>query len=215
MTSNAAAFGDDVASTGEVLVCGASVDELLEQVAEGHATERTNHQQNCVHCSAALAELTEVWAPVLQLAEEHVVANPGLRIAIRRQIDRLVDDTWYTLQLTDHGEVRVAARIVATIARDAASRVPGVRAALGRSTEAKAAQLVARATRAHRHPRAAVGVLGRTAVVDLTLAVQYGHNVRQIALTVQRQVIETLRRDIGLKTVRVNVTVDDVLPPKR
>jgi uncharacterized alkaline shock family protein YloU len=56
-----------------------------------------------------------------------------------------------------------------------------------------------------------VGVLGRTAVVDLAVAVSYGDPVHEVARDVQRQVIRTLREDVGLKTVVVNVTVDDVI----
>jgi hypothetical protein len=42
-----------------------------------------------------------------------------------------------------------------------------VRVALGRSTHSKLAELAEQASLKHRHPHAAVGVLGRTAVVDL------------------------------------------------
>ena len=114
---------------------------------------------------------------------------------------------------TDLGVVRIAARIVATLARDAARTVPGVRVALGRSTHGNVAALAERATCQHHHPYAAVGVLGRTAVVDLAVAVSYGEPVHEVARHIQRQVIATLRDEIGLQTVavNVNVTVDDVL----
>ncbi|MGD0933697.1 MAG: Asp23/Gls24 family envelope stress response protein [Streptosporangiaceae bacterium] len=114
---------------------------------------------------------------------------------------------------TDLGVVRIAARIVATLARDAARTVPGVRVALGRSTHGNVAALAERATFQHHHPYAAVGVLGRTAVVDLAVAVSYGEPVPEVARHIQRQVIATLRDEIGLQTVavNVNVTVDDVL----
>jgi hypothetical protein len=32
------------------LACGADVDTLLEQVADGHAGQLTDHQRDCVHC---------------------------------------------------------------------------------------------------------------------------------------------------------------------
>jgi uncharacterized alkaline shock family protein YloU len=200
--------GTELANT---LVCGTAVDDLLEQVAEGQAKARSAHQRDCVHCQAALTELIEVWAPMQRLVDEPVVSSPGLRRAIKQQIDRLVENTWYTLQLTEIGEVRVAARIVATVARDAARTVPGVRVALGRSTRAAWASIVDRATQAHRHPHAAVGVLGRTAVVEMAIAVQYGRDVLDVARHVQSAVIAALRRDVGLRTIIVNVTVDDVI----
>jgi uncharacterized alkaline shock family protein YloU len=127
------------------------------------------------------------------------------------QIRVLVRDVWYTLQTTDLGIVRIAARIVAAVARDAARTVPGVRVALGRSTHSRLAALAEQATFRHRHPHAAVGVLGRTAVVDLAVAVQYGNPVHEVGRDIQKQVIKTLRENIGLQTIHVNVNIDDVL----
>jgi uncharacterized alkaline shock family protein YloU len=199
-------------TTGERLPCGTPVDHLLEQVAEGRPAPVDDHQRGCVHCTAALREFAEIWAPVNELAAEPVTAPAALIAAIRRQVAQLVQDVWYTLQLTDAGNITIAARVVATLARDVAALVPGVRAALGRSTDAVQARHVGRQTQAHRHPRAAVGVLGRTAVVDLALAVQYGNDLHEIGRRVQRRVSETLRRDLDLRSVTVNVTIDDVLP---
>jgi uncharacterized alkaline shock family protein YloU len=127
------------------------------------------------------------------------------------QIRVLIRDVWYTLQTTEDGVIRIAARIVAALARDSARMVPGVRVALGRSTDSKNAALTDWATSQHHHPDAAVGVLGRTAVVDLAVAVTYGDPVHEIARDIQQRVIATLRDHIGLQTVAVNVIVDDVL----
>jgi uncharacterized alkaline shock family protein YloU len=127
------------------------------------------------------------------------------------QIRQLVREVWYTLQTTDLGVIRIAARIVAVKARDAARTVPGVRVALGRSTHTRLAALAEQATFRHRRPHAAVGVLGRTAVVDLAVAVQYGEPVHEVARAIQRQVIATLRENVGLQTVHVNVNVDDII----
>jgi uncharacterized alkaline shock family protein YloU len=193
------------------LPCGTEMDVLFEQVADGHATELDDHQQDCVHCQAALGELAVLWAPVAEQAAFPVAAPPGLTAAVMSQIRVLVRDIWYTLQTTDLGVIRIAARIVAALARDAARTVPGVRVALGRSTHSKLAALAEQATFKHRHPHAAVGVLGRTAVVDLAVAVQYGNPVHEVARNIQQQVIISLRENIGLQTVTVNVNVDDVL----
>jgi uncharacterized alkaline shock family protein YloU len=127
------------------------------------------------------------------------------------QIRVLARDVWYTLQTTNLGTIRIAARIVAALARDTARMVPGVRVALGRSTDSTPAGLAERATFQHRHPHAAVGVLGRTAVVDLAVAVTYGNPVHEVAREIQQHVIANLRDHIGLQAVAVNVTVDDVL----
>ena len=128
------------------LPCGAEVDSLLEQVADGHAGDLDAHQLDCVHCRAAIAEFAELWAPVAEKAVTPVPAPPGLAAAVMRQIRALVSDVWYTLQATDLGTIRIAARIVATVARDSARMVPGVRVALGRSTHGKVAALMCELT---------------------------------------------------------------------
>ncbi len=193
------------------LPCGADVDLLLEQVAAGHAYDQDAHQQECVHCQAAIGELTSLWSPVAELASSPVVTPPGLVAAVMSRIRILVRDIWYTLETTDLGVIRIAARIVATLARDSARMVPGVRVAFGQSTSAQLATRTEQATFEHRHPDAAVGVLGRTAVVDLALAVSYAEPVHDVARDVQRQVIATLREQAGLRDVVVNITVDDIL----
>ena len=197
--------------TAVTLPCGADVDPVLEQVDDGHAADWDAHQRDCVHCQAAIAEFAALWAPVIDTAARPVPAPPGLTAEVMSQIRILVRDVWYTLQTTDLGVIRVAARIVAALARDSARMVPGVRVALGRSTNSAIAVPAERATFQHRHPHAAVGVLGRTAVVDLAVAVTYGDPVHEIARDIQQHVTSALRDHIGLQTVAVNVIVDDVL----
>ena len=193
------------------LPCGAEVDLLLEQAADGHTEDLDSHQRVCVHCQAALAEFAALWSPVTEFAATHVPAPPGLAAAVMRQIRVLLRDAWYTLQTTNLGTIRIAARIVAAMARDSARAVPGVLVALGRTSHGEAAALAEHATVRHHHPHAAVGVLGRTAVIDLAVAIRYGDRVDQVARDIQRHVITALRDNLGLKTVTVNVAVDDVL----
>jgi uncharacterized alkaline shock family protein YloU len=193
------------------LPCGADVDLLFEQTAAGRGANRDDHQQQCVHCQAALNEFSALWAPVAELAAAPVPAPVGMAAAVMSQIRSLARDIWYTLETTPVGAVQIAARIVAVLARDTAQRIPGVRVALGRSTQGRAAALAERATSGHRHPHAAVGVLGQSAVVDLAVAVTYGDPVQQIARDIQRQVTASLRDQVGLRNVTVNVTVDDIL----
>jgi Asp23 family, cell envelope-related function len=99
---------------------------------------------------------------------------------------------------------------VAALARDTARLVPGVRVALGRSTHSKPAAPAEQATFGRHYPHAAVGVLGGTAVVDLAVAVTYGQPLPEMARDIQQRVIATLRDQIGLQAVVVNVTVDDI-----
>lgn len=195
----------------ERLACGADVDEIFEQVADGHGERLTEHQSHCPHCQAAISEFARIWGPIHTAVSTPLPTPAELRAAVMKKVRRLVQDVWYTLELTDGGAVQIAARVVATVARDAARRVAGVRVALGRSSQGKLAQLVERATLEHKHPHAAVGVLGRTAVVDLALAVSYGDRIDAVAREVQTTVIRELRDNIGLQSVTVNVTVDEVI----
>jgi uncharacterized alkaline shock family protein YloU len=194
------------------LACGAEVDPLLEQVADGRADDLNAHQRDCVHCQAAIAEFAALWEPVAETAASQVPAPPGLTAAVMSQIRVLVRDVWYTLQTTELGTIRIAARIVAALARDSARMVPGVRVALGRSTHSSLAALAEKASFGHSYPQAAVGVLGRTAVVDLAVAVTYGDSAHAVAREIQQHVIGTLRDMVGLQTIVVNVKVDDILP---
>jgi len=193
------------------LPCGADVDLLLEQAAEGRGADWDAHQQLCVHCQAALGEFTALWGPVAELAAAPVSAPPGLVAAVMSQVRHLVHDTWYTLESTEIGAVRIAARIVAALARDSARMIPGVRVAFGRSTHGEVPALAEKATFGHQHPYAAVGVLGRTAVVDLAVAIGYGDPAHRVAREIQRHVTATLRDQVGLRDVTVNVTIDDVV----
>jgi uncharacterized alkaline shock family protein YloU len=193
------------------LACGADVDELLEQATDGQAEQLTPHQRDCPHCQAALREFSLAWEPVRRLAAAPVPFPAAVRNAVARQIRKLTADLWYTLDLAEGGAIRIAARVVARIAREAARQVPGVRVVFGRSTHAKIARLAETATLGHHHPRAAVGVLGRTAVIDLAVAAGYGQELDAIARLVQQRVTAELRSSTGLRDVLVNVTIDDIV----
>ncbi len=193
------------------LACGADIDLLLEQAADGAAGQLTPHQQGCVHCQAALAEFDALWAPVRDIAATPVLPPAGLTDAVLAQIRGLVRDVWYTLQTTGDGAIRIATRVVATLARDSARRIPGVRVALGRASHGRLAALAEAATLGHRHPHSAVGVLGRTAIIDLAIAVTYENPVHDTARQIQQQVTGALRDNLGLQAIAVNVTIDDIL----
>jgi uncharacterized alkaline shock family protein YloU len=193
------------------LPCGADVDELIEQAAYGRAGQLSEHQRGCPHCQAALREFRRVWEPVRGLAAEQLSLPAAIRAAVFMQIRKLTAEAWYTLDLADGGAIRIAARVVATIARDAARQVPGVRVAFGRGTCAAIAGPAEAATLGHRHPNEAVGVMGRTALVDLAVTAQYGQELDAVGRRVQERAIAALRDNAGLRDVWVNVAIDDII----
>jgi uncharacterized alkaline shock family protein YloU len=147
---------------------------------------------------------------VRDLAAKQVSLPAAVRTAVSRQIRKLTADAWYTLELADGGAIRIAARVVATIARDAARQVPGARVVFGRSTRPRTAARAEAATLGHRHPHETVGVMGRTAVVDLAVTAEYGQKLDAVGRAVQERAIAALRDKAGLTDVLVNVAIDDV-----
>ena len=164
-----------------------------------------------LHCQAALQEFSRVWAPVRSLAAEQVAVPAALKTR-RRQPDpqarrrRLVHPPAQRRRSHPHRRPRSSHH--RTRSRPQRPRRPGRLRPQHRSTAATPAE---RATLRHRHPQAAAGVLGRTAVVDLAIAAHYGSRLDAIAREVQQRAIAELRAKAGLQDVTVNVTVDDVI----
>ncbi len=169
----------------------------------------------CVHCQAALGEFTALWAPVTELAASPGACPPG-------------PDRGGHEPDPDPGPRRVVhpadhrARRHPDRGADRGGPGPRQRPDGSRRPGRPRPQHPGHARRAHRdgHPRAPSsrtppsGVLGRTAVVDLAVAVSYGDPVHEVARDIQRHVIATLRDHVGLQTVAVNVTVDDSSPTR-
>ena len=193
------------------LPCGAAVAELFEQVAEGRQGQLSAHEAGCAHCRAALAEVGELWAPIRKLAAEKVTAPPGMLAGVMARVRELAREVWYAVLPPDRGSTRIAARVIGVIARRAAASVPGVRVALGRSTDPARVRITRRATDQHAYPGTAVGIAGGRVAVDLALAVGYGLSIPAVSARVQRAVISQVRAITGVRDIEVNVAVDDVL----
>lgn len=195
---------------GERLPCGALVDDLIDQVATGRGEQRNTHQAHCPRCQAALAEFNRLWAPVAELAAVSVRAPAHVLSAVMRRIRELASNAWHTTIPGERGTTKVAARVVAAIARRAAQRVTGVGIVLGRATESAEARRVAAATERNAVPDSAVGVSGSSAVVDLALAAGYGHNLQAVTSRIRENVARDLHQLAGVDHVEVNITVDDI-----
>ncbi len=71
------------------LPCGADLDALVAQVADGVPGDLA-HQAGCPHCQAALAQLEALWALVGRLAAERVEAPARIDAVVLGRIRRAI-----------------------------------------------------------------------------------------------------------------------------
>jgi uncharacterized alkaline shock family protein YloU len=193
----------------DTLPCGMPLDEIYAQVVDQTPPARPEHQARCPHCRAALADLSEAWTPVAQLAAKQITAPSSLLEPVLAKVRQISRDPWYEIITTDHGRTRVAARVVGAVARLAAQEVPHVSIAFGRR----------RATREKDHAAIAgtavesanVGARSHV-VIDVQIVIEMGPNISTLADQVRRAVRTDIERFTGLTAAEVDVTVVDVLP---
>jgi uncharacterized alkaline shock family protein YloU len=192
---------------GDRLPCGADIDDLFEQVADGRPPTDPAHQQSCPHCRAALPEIANLWEPVQALAAEHITAPPGLLSRVMTRIRALAQDAWHGVLVGDRGLTRIGARVVGSIARMAAARVPGVGLAIARgrtvTSEEEAAEERSRGA-------SRVGVAGSRTVLELDIVIRYGSDARVLAERVRETVIADVTALTGLTVKTVDITVADI-----
>jgi hypothetical protein len=71
------------------LRCGADLDALVAQVADGVPGDLA-HQAGCPHCEAALAQIEELWSLAGQLARERVEAPDRIDVVVMGRIQRAI-----------------------------------------------------------------------------------------------------------------------------
>jgi hypothetical protein len=71
------------------LPCGADLDALVAQVADGAPGDQA-HQAGCPHCQAALEQLAELWSLVGRLAGERVDAPERIDAVVLGRIRRAI-----------------------------------------------------------------------------------------------------------------------------
>jgi hypothetical protein len=72
------------------LPCGADLDALVGQVADGVPGGDPAHQAGCPHCQAALALIEELWSLAGQLARERVEAPDRIDAVVMGRIQRAI-----------------------------------------------------------------------------------------------------------------------------
>lgn len=194
---------------GDQLPCGTFVDDLLEQVADRRPASDPAHQAGCVHCRAALAELAELWAPVHHAATERVRMPAGLLDRVMSAVRDLAANSWYAVIDSGQGLTRIAAWVIAAVARLAAGRVPGVSYATSRAGgQATSGSRLLAGRRSG--PEHGVGVAGHRAAINLELVAELGPELPALADRVRAQVHRDVAAMTGLDVVEINITVADL-----
>lgn len=217
--------GDVPSGARERLVCGASTDDLLSQVAEGRGAVRDAHQRDCLHCQATLGEYLRLWDPMRELADVEVHAPPDL---LSRTLRGLRAHTTPDGQghVEDRGEqYHVAARAVVTVAGHVARATEGVRVALsglgalttppsGLAGPAQPVTSDGAAARANSGRVARVGIQGQSVAVELTVAADYGQDLHRLADRLRVRVADAVLGQLGMDAVQIAVEITDVFPPR-
>src|SRR3954462_13521055 len=111
--------------------------------------------------------------------------------------------------LTEHGRTSIADSVVAKIAGVAAREISGVHAMAGGTSRAIGAVREAVGSK-NASQGVSVEVGERQAAIDLTLVVDYGASIVDLAEGVRSNVIDRTQRMTGLEVTEVNISIDDV-----
>jgi len=127
---------------------------------------------------------------------------------------------WYAVLKDTPGVTRIAAWVVAVIARRAAAGVPGVGQVRDRISPSAAAIADVRAefdlalpTAGQRTQAAGIGVAGRSVVVAITISAEAGQPLAAVAEEIRKAVIRHVRALTGLDVIEVDVHVADLDGP--
>ena len=112
-----------------------------------------------------------------------------------------------TVVSTDRGKTVIADEVISVIARIAAEQVQGVHQIGDSSLRGVFARL-------GRHAGVASEVGLKEAAVDISIIVEYGVPIADIAAEIRRQVIENVEYMTGRRVIEVNINVVDVYIPK-
>lgn len=120
----------------------------------------------------------------------------------------------YTPGATVKGRIKVADEVVEKVAALAALEVAGVAdmgGDLARAFESVRDRIGIGARRGNQGVSAQIH--DRQVAVSLTIVVEYGHVVMEVAAEVKTNVARSVSRMLGMRVTEVNVTVDDVRLP--
>ena len=111
------------------------------------------------------------------------------------------------------GQTTIADAVVTKVAGLAAREVPGVHDLGGGTARAVGSVTQRVGLSDQRMQGVSVDVGQREAAVDLTLVIEYGESIPQVADAVREQVIKRVEGITGLSVTEVNVSVNDLYFP--
>ncbi len=114
---------------------------------------------------------------------------------------------------SERGQTSIADGVVTKVAGLAAGEVPGVHELGGTTARAVGAVTQKVGFGDSRTQGVSVEVGEREAAVDLTIVIEYGESIPQVAEQVRQQVIKRVEGITGLSVVEVNINVDDLYFP--
>jgi uncharacterized alkaline shock family protein YloU len=114
---------------------------------------------------------------------------------------------------SEKGQTQIADSVVTKVAGLAAGEVPGVHELGGSAARAMGAVTQKVGLTDSRSQGVSVEVGEKEPAVDLTLIVDYGESIPQVAEDVRQQVIKRVEGITGLAVVEVNISVDDLYFP--
>ena len=118
---------------------------------------------------------------------------------------------------TEHGTTTIQDGVVSKVAGIAAQEVEGVRMGSGGTSQAVGSIMSAVPGVGSGSESRGVSVeVGEVeTAVDLTMSVEYGRTIHQIAEAVRRNVIRRVENLVGLRVTEVNITVNDIFFPQQ
>jgi uncharacterized alkaline shock family protein YloU len=117
---------------------------------------------------------------------------------------------------TERGTTTVQDSVVSKVAGIAAQEVEGVRMGGGTSQAVGSIMSAVPGVSSQSESRGVSVEVGEVeAAVDLSMSVEYGRTIHQVAETVRRNVIKRVENLVGLRVTEVNITVNDIFFPQQ
>jgi uncharacterized alkaline shock family protein YloU len=114
---------------------------------------------------------------------------------------------------SERGSTTIKDSVVSRIAGMAAGEVEGVR--MGGSASRAAGGILESVTGSDSQKRGVSVEVGRVeAAVDLTMGIEYGRNIRELAEQVRGRITERVESLTGLRITELNVTVSEIIFPE-